>query len=71
MQFWDGTAERLGGCSAARQQRGEKTEVNVVITDCWCVCSGILYASASEREREGGREAGKERELSLHTIYGQ
>lgn len=50
-----------------------KTVVNVVITDCWCVCSGTLYASASEKEREGGKEGEieRERELSLHTIYSQ
>lgn len=63
-----GTSRRLFCCAAATWR---KTEANVVITDCWCVCSGTLYASASERERKRGRKAGKERELSLHTIYSQ
>lgn len=48
-----------------------KTVANVVITDCWCVCSGTLYASASEREREeeGGGNRKRERESYLFTQY--
>lgn len=52
-------------CSAAAATQ-QKTEGNVVITDCWCVCKGILCASASEREREGIE---KERESYLFTQY--
>lgn len=58
-----GTSRRLFCCAAATWR---KTEVNVVITDCWCVCSGTPYASASEREKEGGRE--RERVISSHNI---
>lgn len=45
--------------------------MNVVITDCWCVFSGTLYASASERERERERVGGRQekRESYLFTQY--
>lgn len=47
-----------------------KLEPNVVITDCWCVCSGTMHAPSAVsvctvRDREGKGGGG----LSIHTMY--
>lgn len=60
--------------SASRWQCG-KTELDVVRTDCWCVCSGIMHAPSAMNVcivcivSEWERETERERELSVHTIY--
>lgn len=77
MQFYnvkEQIVKHFDSRSASQRQRG-KTVLDVVITDCWCVCSGTMHAPSAMnvcivREREG-RERGREREreLSVHTIY--
>lgn len=77
MQFYnvkEQIVKHFDSRSASQRQRG-KTVLDVVITDCWCVCSGTMHAPSAMnvcivRERERGeREGEKERGSYLFTQY--